>query len=129
MDNIQIANKWKNLVDNYKSQLAESKKSGGPPITIQYKEEIEAILDKDRPTLNPKSCIDSSEFSSRNEKELNFQENLSEKKQTETPCVIPKIGRKHKNKRENDDADANFDDQINQVNQDDLDDLEFPQFD
>ncbi|PKK63759.1 hypothetical protein RhiirC2_739256, partial [Rhizophagus irregularis] len=87
--NIQIANKWKNLVDNYKSQLAESKKSGGPPITIQYKEEIEAILDKDRPTLNPKSCIDSSEFSSRNEKELNFQENLSEKKQTETPCVIP----------------------------------------
>ncbi|CAB5343231.1 unnamed protein product [Rhizophagus irregularis] len=109
--NIQIANKWKNLVDNYKSQLAESKKSGGPPITIQYKEEIEAILDKDRPTLNPKSCIDSSEFSSRNEKELNFQENLSEKKQTETPCVIPKIGRKHKNKRENDDADANFDDQ------------------
>jgi hypothetical protein len=61
--------------------------------------------------LNPKSCIDSSEFSSRNEKELNFQENLVEKKQTETPCVIPKIGRRHKNKRENDDADTNFDDQ------------------
>ncbi|PKB96488.1 hypothetical protein RhiirA5_434748 [Rhizophagus irregularis] len=110
--NIQIANKWKNLVDNYKTQLAESKKSGGPPITIQYKEEIEAILDKDRPTLNPKSCIDSFEFSSRNEKELNFhQENLVEKKQTETPCVIPKIGRRHKNKRENDDTDTNFDNQ------------------
>src|SRR5206468_6241306 len=75
------------------------------------KEEIEAILNKDRPTLNPKSCIDSSEFSSRNEKELNLQENLTEKKQTETPCVIPKIGRRHKNKRENDDADTNFDDQ------------------
>ncbi|UZO27204.1 uncharacterized protein OCT59_019409 [Rhizophagus irregularis] len=56
---VQIANKWKNLVDNYKSQLAASKKSGGPPIVIQYKEEIEAILNKDRPTLNPKSCIDS----------------------------------------------------------------------
>ncbi|CAB5369829.1 unnamed protein product [Rhizophagus irregularis] len=110
--NIQIANKWKNLVDNYKTQLAESKKSGGPPITIQYKEEIEAILNKDRPTLNPKSCIDSFEFSSRNEKKLNFhQENLVEKKQTETPYVIPKIGRRHKNKCENDDTDINFDDQ------------------
>ncbi|CAG8746898.1 3927_t:CDS:2, partial [Rhizophagus irregularis] len=94
------------------TQLAESKKSGGPPITIQYKEEIEAILNKDRPTLNPKSCIDSFEFSSRNEKKLNFhQENLVEKKQTETPYVIPKIGRRHKNKCENDDTDINFDDQ------------------
>ena len=72
-----------------KTQLAESKKSGGPPITIQYKEEIEAILDKDRPTLNPKSCIDSSEFSSRKEDDLNIQENL----QMETPHVISKIGR------------------------------------
>ncbi|RGB43002.1 hypothetical protein C1646_750384 [Rhizophagus diaphanus] len=31
-NNVQIANKWKNLVDNYKSQLAASKKSGGAPI-------------------------------------------------------------------------------------------------
>ena len=91
----------------FKIQLAESKKSGGPPITIQYKEEIETILDKNRPTLNPKSCIDSSEFSSRNEDDLNIQENL----QVETPYVIPKIGRKHKSKRENDDANANLDDQ------------------
>lgn len=62
--------------------------------------------------MNPKSCIDSFEFSSRNEKKLNFhQENLVEKKQTETPYVIPKIGRRHKNKCENDDTDINFDDQ------------------
>ncbi|GBC07123.1 hypothetical protein RclHR1_07270008 [Rhizophagus clarus] len=57
--NIQIANKWKNLVDNYKMQLAASKKSGGSPIVIQYKDEIKAILNKDRPILNLKLCIDS----------------------------------------------------------------------
>lgn len=61
--------------------------------------------------MNPKSCIDSSEFSSRKEKDLNIQENLAEKKQTEIPHVISKIGRRHKNKRESDDANINFDDQ------------------
>ncbi|GES92550.1 hypothetical protein GLOIN_2v1817865 [Rhizophagus clarus] len=105
--NVQIANKWKNLVDNYKTQLAESKKSGSSPITIQCKEEIEAILDKNRPILNPKSCIDSCEFLLRKDDNLNIQENP----QVETPYVIPKIGRKHKNKHENNDANANLEDQ------------------
>ncbi|GES79379.1 hypothetical protein GLOIN_2v1817865 [Rhizophagus clarus] len=105
--NVQIANKWKNLVDNYKTQLAESKKSGSPPITIQYKEEIKAILDKNRPILNPKSCIDSCEFLLRKDDDLNIQENP----QVETPYMIPKIGRKHKNKHKNDDANANLEDQ------------------
>jgi len=95
-----------------KSRLAASKKSGGPPLVIQYKEEIEAILDKDRLILNPKFCIDSSEFLSRKEKDFNiYQENLAKKKQTETPNMIPKISRKHKNKCENNDANINFDDQ------------------
>ena len=57
--------------------------------------------------MNPKSCIDSSEFSSRKEDELNIQENL----QMETPHVISKIGRKHKSKRKNDADDVNLDDQ------------------
>ncbi|GBB92632.1 hypothetical protein RclHR1_20360003 [Rhizophagus clarus] len=107
LNNVQIANKWKNLVDNYKTQLAESKKSGSSPITIQCKEEIEAILDKNRPILNPKSCIDSCEFLLRKDDNLNIQENP----QVETPYVIPKIGRKHKNKHENNDANANLEDQ------------------
>ncbi|RGB43470.1 hypothetical protein C1646_749696 [Rhizophagus diaphanus] len=50
-NNVQIANKWKNLVDNYKSS--------GAPIIIQYKDDIEIILNKDRPILNSKSCIGS----------------------------------------------------------------------
>jgi len=91
----------------FKAQLAELKKSGGAPVVIiQYKEEIEAILDKDRPTLNPKSCIDSSESSLRKEEDLNIQERLTDKNQMETSHTIPKFDRKHKNKRENNDAEA-----------------------
>ena len=63
-------------------------------------------MDKNRPTLNPTSRIDSSESSPRKE-----EERLTEKNQIETPHVIPKIGRKHKNKRENSGEDANLDDQ------------------
>lgn len=84
----------------FKTQLTESKKSGGPPITIQYKEEIEAILNKDRPTLNPKSCIDSSALLSEKEDSSDIQENFIEDKNTETPYILPKISRKHKNKQE-----------------------------
>ncbi|RIA81515.1 hypothetical protein C1645_836877 [Glomus cerebriforme] len=51
--NIQL---WKDA----ESQLTASKKSGKTPIIIQYKEDIETILNKDRPILNPKSYIDSS---------------------------------------------------------------------
>jgi hypothetical protein len=79
-------------------QLSASKKSGGPPIVIQYKDEIEAILNKDRPTLNPKSCIDSSASLPR--KEVG-QENPEIDNKKETSCRLPKIGRKYKNKREN----------------------------
>ncbi|RIA93907.1 hypothetical protein C1645_818774 [Glomus cerebriforme] len=125
------------------------KKSGDPPVTIQYKEEIEAILDKNRPTLNPKSCIDFSNSPLRKEEDLNIQESLTEKNQMETSCVIPKIGRRYKNKYENNDADIDLDDQTaircdvlnnlsnslnslhkkqNQVNQVNQDDLEFPEF-
>ncbi|GBC09696.1 hypothetical protein RclHR1_09050006 [Rhizophagus clarus] len=104
--NIQLWKDAENLVDNYKTQLAESKKSSGPPITIQYKEEIEAILDKNGPILNPKSCIDSCEFSLKKDDDL-----IQENPQVETPYVIPKIGRKHKNKRKNNDANTNLEDQ------------------
>jgi len=134
--NIQIANKWKNLVDNYKvffkkeyirifylsliiifyfkTQLAESKKSGGPPITIQYKEEIEAILDKNRPTLNPKSCIDSSKVLSKKEESKESdddQESFEIDKEKEPLYEFPKIGRNHTNKRKNKGTEINLDDQ------------------
>ncbi|GBC51354.2 hypothetical protein GLOIN_2v1817865 [Rhizophagus irregularis DAOM 181602=DAOM 197198] len=104
---VQIANKWKNLVDNYKSQLAASKKSGGPPIVIQYKEEIEAILNKDRPTLNPKSCIDSSVPLPRIENFDLAQEDFEDNNKTEITYEFPKIGRKYTNKRENKEVDVN----------------------
>ena len=45
--------------------------------------------------MNPKSCIDSSAFLS--EKDDGVQENFIKDK-IETPYVLPKIGRKHKNK-------------------------------
>jgi hypothetical protein len=80
----------------FKIQIAESKKSGGFPVTIQYKEEIEVILDKNRPTLDLKSCIDSSE--SLKKKDLN-QKNLveiAEQNQIKIPYEISKISRKHK---------------------------------
>ncbi|CAG8563079.1 3533_t:CDS:2 [Rhizophagus irregularis] len=108
---VQIANKWKNLVDNYKSQLAASKKSGRPPIVIQYKEEIEAILNKDRPTLNPKSCIDSSVPLPRIENFDLAQEDFEDNNKTEITYKFPKIGRKYTNKRENKEVDVNVDNQ------------------
>ncbi|UZO10846.1 uncharacterized protein OCT59_002424 [Rhizophagus irregularis] len=135
---VQIANKWKNLVDNYKSQLAASKKSGGPPIVIQYKEEIEAILNKNRPTLNPKSCIDSSvplprienfdlaqeDFEDNNTVYINLRIvyailaiffacfwSFDVCNKTEITYEFPKIGRKYTNKRENKEVDVNVDNQ------------------
>jgi hypothetical protein len=63
--------------------------------------------------LNPKSCIDSS---ARKEEDLNdIQESptghtKNDEMVTITPHVIPKIGRKHKSKRENEDV-INLDDQ------------------
>ncbi|CAB5390914.1 unnamed protein product [Rhizophagus irregularis] len=97
---VQIANKWKNLVDNYKSQLAASEKSGGHPIVIQYKEEIEAILNKDRPTLNPKSCIDSFVPLPRIENFDLAQKDFEDNNKTEITYEFPKIGRKYTNKHE-----------------------------
>ncbi|CAB5124140.1 unnamed protein product [Rhizophagus irregularis] len=88
---VQIANKWKNLVDNYKSQLAASEKSGGHPIVIQYKEEIEAILNKDRPTLNPKSCIDSFVPLPRIENFDLAQKDFEDNNKTEITYEFPKI--------------------------------------
>lgn len=61
--------------------------------------------------MNPKSCIDSSNSPSRKKEDLNVQESLTDKNQIETPCVIPKIGRKYKNKCEDNDADTDLDDQ------------------
>jgi hypothetical protein len=62
--------------------------------------------------LSPKSCINSSNSPSRKEEDLNIhQESPTEKNQIETPCVIPKIGRRYKNKHENNDADIDLDDQ------------------
>ncbi|EXX53747.1 uncharacterized protein OCT59_017365 [Rhizophagus irregularis] len=108
---VQIANKWKNLVDNYKSQLAASKKSGRPLIVIQYKEEIEAILNKDRPTLNPKSCIDSSIPLPRIKNFDLAQEDFKDNNKTEITYEFPKIGRKYTNKCENKKVDVNVDNQ------------------
>jgi len=82
-------------------QLAASKKSGGPPVVIQYKDEIEAILNKDRPILNPKSCIDSSASLPRKEESDDNQEKVEMDNKTETSYELPKIGRKYTNKREN----------------------------
>ncbi|CAB5394073.1 unnamed protein product [Rhizophagus irregularis] len=93
------------------SQLAPSKKSGGPPIVIQYKEEIEAILNKDRPTLNPKSCIDSSVPLPRIENFDLAQEDFEDNNKTEITYEFPKIGRKYTNKHENKEVDVNVDNQ------------------
>ena len=134
-NNIQITNKWKNLVDNYKvffkqknksswtfflililnsffinkSQLAASKKSGGAPIVIQYKEDIETILNKDRPILNPKSCIDSSVSLSEKKGSDDVQENFGVDNKNE--ISYEKIGRKFTNKRENKELEVNLDNQ------------------
>ncbi|CAB4491372.1 unnamed protein product [Rhizophagus irregularis] len=108
---VQIANKCKNLVDNYKSQLAASKKSGRTPIVIQYKEEIEAILNKDRPTLNPKSCIDSSIPLPRIKNFDLAQEDFKDNNKTEITYEFPKIGKKYTNKCENKKVDVNVDNQ------------------
>ncbi|CAB4493310.1 unnamed protein product [Rhizophagus irregularis] len=96
---------------SYSSQLAASKKSGGPPIVIQYKEEIEAILNKDRPTLNPKSCIDSSVSLPRIENFDLAQEDFEDNNKTEITYEFPKIGRKYTNKCENKEVDVNVDNQ------------------
>jgi hypothetical protein len=83
-------------------QLAASKKSGGSPIIIQYKDEIEEILNKDRPILNPKPCIDSSASLSRKEESDDGHE-INNKK--EISSELSNIGRKHTNKRENEGED------------------------
>ena len=56
--------------------------------------------------MNSQSHIDFSESLSRKK-----EKRLTEKNQIETPHVISKIGRKHKNKYENSGEDANLDDQ------------------
>lgn len=72
-----------------------------PPVVIQCKDEIEAILNKDRLTLNPKSCIDSSAILP--SKELNNdQENSEIDDKKETSYELSKIGRKHENETEDD---------------------------
>ncbi|PKY36849.1 hypothetical protein RhiirB3_460468, partial [Rhizophagus irregularis] len=73
------------------SQLAASEKSGGHPIVIQYKEEIEAILNKDRPTLNPKSCIDSFVPLPRIENFDLAQKDFEDNNKTEITYEFPKI--------------------------------------
>lgn len=84
-----------------KLQLAASKKSGGPPVIIQHKDEIEAILNKDRPILSPKSCIDSSTSLPRKEVSDNSQEISEINDKKGTSYELPKICRKHTTKHEN----------------------------
>ena len=86
-------------------QLAASKKSGGSPIIIQYKDEIEEILNKDRPILNPKPCIDSSASLSRKEESDDGQEKFKINNKKEISSELSNIGRKHTNKRENEGED------------------------
>ena len=86
-------------------QLAASKKSGGSPIIIQYKDEIEEILNKDRPILNPKPCIDSSASLSRKEESDDGQEKFEINNKKEISSELSNIGRKHTNKRENEGED------------------------
>ena len=89
-------------------QLAASKKNGGSPIIIQYKDEIEEILNKNRPILNPKSCIDSSASLPRKEESDDGQEKFEINNKKDTSYEFSKIGRKHTNKHE-DEAEDNQD--------------------
>lgn len=93
----------------FKSQLAASKKSGGAPIVIQYKEDIETILNKNRPILNPKSCIDSSVSLLEKIGSDNVQENFGVDNKNE--ISYEKIGRKLTNKRENKEVEVDLDNQ------------------
>lgn len=83
----------------FKSQLAESKESGESSITIQYKEEIEAIFDKI--VIQNPILTNSSESSSRKK----VDPNIWGRTQIKTPHMIPKISRRHGN----DNEDANLD--------------------
>ena len=58
-------------------------------------------MNKDRPILNPKSCIDSSASLSRKEESDDGQEKSEINNKKETSFELPKIGRKKTNKHEN----------------------------
>ncbi|RIA79040.1 hypothetical protein C1645_841707 [Glomus cerebriforme] len=99
---------------NHNLELTASKKSGGAPIIIQYKEEIETILNKDilevdRPILNPKSCIDSSVSLSEKKGSDDVQENFEIDNKNE--ILYEKISRKPTNKCENKEIKVNLDSQ------------------
>jgi hypothetical protein len=68
-------------------------------------------LNKDRPTLNPKSCIDSSALSPGMENFDLAQEDFEDNNKTEITYEFPRIGRKYTNKRENKEVDVNLDNQ------------------
>ncbi|GBB94973.1 hypothetical protein RclHR1_24560001 [Rhizophagus clarus] len=90
-------------------QLVASKKSGGSPIVIQYKDEIEAILNKDRLILNSKSYIDSTASLLR-KKEFGCSQEKSEiNNEKEIPYKPSKIDRKYKNKCEINEVEDNQD--------------------
>lgn len=61
--------------------------------------------------MNPKSCIDSSAILLREEDFDDVQENSVKNNKTESSYVLPKIGRKHKNKQENEETEVNLDNQ------------------
>ncbi|GET04961.1 hypothetical protein GLOIN_2v1817865 [Rhizophagus clarus] len=97
------------LVKALRLQLVASKKSGGSPIVIQYKDEIEAILNKDRLILNSKSYIDSTASLLR-KKEFGCSQEKSEiNNEKEIPYKPSKIDRKYKNKCEINEVEDNQD--------------------
>ncbi|GBB91064.1 hypothetical protein RclHR1_18180005 [Rhizophagus clarus] len=57
--NTKCANKWKNIKKNYKDDMDHNKQSGNDPIEVQFKEEVEEILDENRSSITPK-VLDSS---------------------------------------------------------------------
>ncbi|CAB5381145.1 unnamed protein product [Rhizophagus irregularis] len=101
----------KEKLDDLNRNLQLQKKVVDLPLFIQYKKEIEAILNKDRPTLNPKSCINSSVSLPRIENFDLTQENFEDNNKTEITYEFLKIGRKYTNKRENKEVDVNVDNQ------------------
>ena len=64
---------------------------GSPPIVIQYKDKIEAILNKNRLTLNSKLCIDSSASLPRKEKTDVGQENSEINNTLQKPVNLKNI--------------------------------------
>lgn len=67
-------------------------------------------MDKDRPILNPKSCIDSSVTLSKKKESNDGQENF-EIDNNKKEILYERIGKKSAKKRENNEAEVNLDNQ------------------